>query len=418
MVFHCTTSISYRIMSNTASSSMRGQWPATASDSDTTPIPNPSTKVAYDTPSFQTFQDRKRLKLLAKLEAGGYVPPARLKRGSEYEQQAVSTLTETSPLHDEVTHQSAHQLLPATPEQSSSLLRHVQYQPDLLARSDTITSVRSLDRQMTSASRPLPKPPATVTASRSLDRGPAQAHEAKTIPTFKLDGVEENSVLTPVESAVAHTHVSPVVPRIVCDDARSLVVAEHGQEDTDARRQKGGVCYTNLPVIVTSSDERPRTSSSTVTDHVIVCAGCEGSIIGRTVSAMSKHYHPECFRCAECGEHLEHVSSYEWEGRAYCHLDYHDVSGAYNLLAYLTICRNSPIDVTIVERPSLNRDLSPCKTMYWANAIITSSTSSVANAVTLFSIPVPHPRLGQRAKPKRRVPSSYKRATLIASDAI
>jgi hypothetical protein len=30
--------------------------------------------------------------------------------------------------------------------------------------------------------------------------------------------------------------------------------------------------------------------------------------------------------CGECGELLEHVSSYEFNGRPYCHLDYHDVS--------------------------------------------------------------------------------------------
>ncbi|KII84296.1 hypothetical protein PLICRDRAFT_46157 [Plicaturopsis crispa FD-325 SS-3] len=39
---------------------------------------------------------------------------------------------------------------------------------------------------------------------------------------------------------------------------------------------------------------------------------------------MGARWHPECFRCTACGELLEHVSSYEWEGRAYCHLDYHE----------------------------------------------------------------------------------------------
>ncbi|KIL00330.1 hypothetical protein PAXRUDRAFT_73537, partial [Paxillus rubicundulus Ve08.2h10] len=37
-----------------------------------------------------------------------------------------------------------------------------------------------------------------------------------------------------------------------------------------------------------------------------------------------QRWHPDCFRCALCNELLEHVSSYEHDGRAYCHLDYHE----------------------------------------------------------------------------------------------
>ena len=57
----------------------------------------------------------------------------------------------------------------------------------------------------------------------------------------------------------------------------------------------------------------------------LVCGGCNGSIIGRIVSAMGSRWHPSCFRCIVCNELLEHVSSYEHEGRPYCHLDYHEV---------------------------------------------------------------------------------------------
>jgi len=56
----------------------------------------------------------------------------------------------------------------------------------------------------------------------------------------------------------------------------------------------------------------------------IICGGCNGSIIGRIVSAMGSRWHPACFRCTVCNELLEHVSSYEHEGRPYCHLDYHE----------------------------------------------------------------------------------------------
>ena len=45
----------------------------------------------------------------------------------------------------------------------------------------------------------------------------------------------------------------------------------------------------------------------------------------RIVSAMGSRWYSACFRCTGCNELLEHVSSYEHEGRPYCHLDYHEV---------------------------------------------------------------------------------------------
>ena len=57
----------------------------------------------------------------------------------------------------------------------------------------------------------------------------------------------------------------------------------------------------------------------------LACGGCKGSIIGRIISAMGSRWHPACFRCTICNDLLEHVSSYEHEGRPYCHLDYHEV---------------------------------------------------------------------------------------------
>ncbi|KAI6116325.1 hypothetical protein F5141DRAFT_659579 [Pisolithus sp. B1] len=56
----------------------------------------------------------------------------------------------------------------------------------------------------------------------------------------------------------------------------------------------------------------------------LFCGGCKGSIVGRIVSAMGSRWHPGCFRCTICNELLEHVSSYEHEGKPYCHLDYHE----------------------------------------------------------------------------------------------
>ncbi|KAL6306345.1 hypothetical protein BKA93DRAFT_698785, partial [Sparassis latifolia] len=56
----------------------------------------------------------------------------------------------------------------------------------------------------------------------------------------------------------------------------------------------------------------------------LACGGCGGAIVGRTVSAMGARWHPGCFRCCICDALLENLSSYEHDGRAYCHLDYHE----------------------------------------------------------------------------------------------
>jgi hypothetical protein len=66
--------------------------------------------------------------------------------------------------------------------------------------------------------------------------------------------------------------------------------------------------------------------SSNITGPGIFCARCDGVIIGRIVTAMDRRWHPECFQCSVCRTLLEHVSSYEHDGHAYCHMDYHDVS--------------------------------------------------------------------------------------------
>jgi len=62
------------------------------------------------------------------------------------------------------------------------------------------------------------------------------------------------------------------------------------------------------------------------------CGGCGGMIVGRVVSAMGARWHPRCFRCCMCSELLENLSSYEKDGRSFCHLDYHEVSPFVSLI--------------------------------------------------------------------------------------
>ncbi|KAI0250663.1 hypothetical protein BJV78DRAFT_546121 [Lactifluus subvellereus] len=56
----------------------------------------------------------------------------------------------------------------------------------------------------------------------------------------------------------------------------------------------------------------------------LACGGCGGPIVGRIVSAMGVRWHPGCFRCSDCDDLLEYVSSYERDGKPYCHFDYHE----------------------------------------------------------------------------------------------
>lgn len=55
------------------------------------------------------------------------------------------------------------------------------------------------------------------------------------------------------------------------------------------------------------------------------CANCRKWIGGRVVHAMDTTWHPSCFVCWHCDEHLEHVAFYEHEGKPYCHFDYHEL---------------------------------------------------------------------------------------------
>lgn len=55
------------------------------------------------------------------------------------------------------------------------------------------------------------------------------------------------------------------------------------------------------------------------------CATCHKWIGGRVVHAMALTFHPDCFVCCHCSEHLEHVAFYEHDGRPYCHFDYHEL---------------------------------------------------------------------------------------------
>ncbi|WVW79682.1 hypothetical protein I302_101652 [Kwoniella bestiolae CBS 10118] len=303
-----------------------------------------------------------------------------------------------------------------------------------LERSDTVSSVKSLDRTGFSSSpmkRSLPKPPVGVNTSKSLDRGiPSSVgmgmgdgfrkNMNRKQPSVVEEGNEGGLVngmagmsieqkRTPSPSPIMEIpsirtpspSPSPIPPTIITpdttadnrspakftplpainvpdSDTSSIATTDEELDNQDAtqvtpkakRTSNGpsspGIQFSGLPVISVSSSDTadepsqggeisfavptinfdndtpavivpsilagpPPTASSRPQQHRIqpdgsafLCSGCGQAIIGRIVNAMNQRWHPQCFMCAECGELLEHVSSYEWEGKAYCHLDFHD----------------------------------------------------------------------------------------------
>ena len=81
------------------------------------------------------------------------------------------------------------------------------------------------------------------------------------------------------------------------------------------------------------------------------------------------------------------MSSYEHDGKPYCHLDYHEV----HISCFMNYCvltshnhRNSRRNATIVERQLLTSGLSHLMIPHSANGRTTSSTFSVPNVVIHF----------------------------------
>jgi hypothetical protein len=54
-----------------------------------------------------------------------------------------------------------------------------------------------------------------------------------------------------------------------------------------------------------------------------VCAHCHKPIIGRSITAMGKLWHPEHFMCFACKEPFAGSQFYEHGGNAYCDVHYH-----------------------------------------------------------------------------------------------
>lgn len=374
------------------------------------PIPAPRPKVAYEAPVFQTFQDRKRAKEAARMALHSTPPKSQQPLPPRPSIQSTSPSTSIpsippspsaiammgkpgippptapprSPITPPLPHTASDRSRPRSPlpapPQSATVSSAKASQPEqvqaFLDRSDTISSVKSLDRLgFTSSRRPLPKTPVGVNTSRSLDRGLPKGMGDRTSgrkqPSVVLEEEEHSSprrtpsiIVPPAPQAgisvpsisLSPTPSQPSLPSVIIDTVDRTSSRTHGEhigpggrssmeaqqsnagppslpvivmsddDDRPAKTESIGIALSGLPTIAVTSDQNNTKQSEHTPSGAIVCAGCDSPIIGRIVNAMNQRFHPQCFKCNECGELLEHVSSFEWEGKAYCHLDYHDVS--------------------------------------------------------------------------------------------
>ncbi|KAJ9121302.1 hypothetical protein QFC24_004638 [Naganishia onofrii] len=156
------------------------------------------------------------------------------------------------------------------------------------------------------------------------------------IPTIVFPHGEDESEVTVTPSARAsspgpfagYASAAPaIVLTITTDDAEetptpAIFVSEENISQANKR-------MLGLPVSGTSVDralvgETPSSSQSSPATCGLFCHACNLVILGSIVNAMQKGWHPGCFRCTTCKMPLEHVSSFEHEGKPYCHMDYHE----------------------------------------------------------------------------------------------
>lgn len=296
-----------------------------------TAIPAPIPKASYAPPVFQTFQDRKRAKeaaLRASIEPAPplYAPPPNVPSQPQPPMTFGAPHSASIPsLQPNSSRPLPLPRGPPVPTEQTPSSSHSRTQSPVeatLERSDTLASIRSLDRSgFSTTRRPLPKPPTKVNSSRSLDRGILDKGIQGGMSRRKPSDIPEEEERSPAKFSPLPA-ISIEVPQISFGNGDP--VADITVDSPSPPSPGPGIVVSNIPSISVTTDAPSPVRLDT--DAAIICAGCGNSIIGKILNAMKKRFHPQCFACSECGENLEHVSSYEWEGKAYCHLDYHDVS--------------------------------------------------------------------------------------------
>lgn len=163
-------------------------------------------------------------------------------------------------------------------------------------------------------------------ATPARDRQPPQASSGfrpmSTDYTSPADMQQQRRTPTPVIAAPA-----PQVPPIITlpdeeDEIPSIGITISVDDDDNSGPMIAVSGVDDEPSVPAPPKLRPVIARS---HNPLTCGGCANIIsYGRTVNAMGVRWHPDCFRCCKCETLLEHVSSYEGDSRAWCHLDYHE----------------------------------------------------------------------------------------------
>lgn len=179
---------------------------------------------------------------------------------------------------------------------------------------------------------PRRKPASTAVPSFNVDTAPAlyqsRSSTAPTIQTPQAQSPRRRKIPSPPnpESDDDGGMNGPIIAVSAADDCGpNISISIGGQEDGYGNGPTINDSPGGPSVTVKGSKKNVAELPTIRRGGGLSCGGCGGLIVGRVVSAMGVKWHPKCFRCCVCSELLENLSSYEKDGRSFCHLDYHEV---------------------------------------------------------------------------------------------
>jgi len=219
--------------------------------------------------------------------------------------------------------------VPSSPEKTSVSLPQVPSatnRPRSRSRSVTPANARQLPVERPRAQQPaVSRPPPSAFSQRFVSGKPPPVEPQITTTRASVPLISTPSDgNTDEDGGNALIFVSePELPQITFSDpTASLDMDDDSFPSEEVRHDHAH--SNNIPMPATGGGRVFPPASSARRGGGLACGGCGGPIVGRIVSAMGVRWHPGCFRCSDCNDLLEYVSSYERDGKPYCHFDYHE----------------------------------------------------------------------------------------------